>query len=147
MKAHLLSYVSCDIVLLYAQFSEILQVRSGQDLTACQLWNTWLFCTFVCAAAQTSNIQNCTFAGVRLIGSMFHRSSREAFSMRMQAGMVAYKNCTFVAANRYQLQRSLVSRPGSHINHRQSPPFTHESIGRRFLLSLYIRGTVKNPSS
>jgi len=67
--------------------------------------------------------------------------------MRMQAARVAYKNCTFVAANSIQLQLSLVSRPGSHINHRQSPSFTHESIRRRFLFSLDFCGIVKDLSS
>ena len=143
----LLSYVYFDIVLLSAQFSEILRIRSGQDLTTCQSRNTWLFCTFVCTIAQAPRIQNCTFAGVHLIGSVFHRSCREAFSMRMQVTRVARKNCTFVAANSIQLQLGLVSRPGSHINHRHNPPFTHESIGRRFLFSLYVRVIVKDSSS
>ena len=64
--------------------------------------------------------------------------------MRMQVTRVARKNCTFVAANNIQLQLSLMSGPGSHINHRQSPSFTHESIGQRFLFSLYIRRIVKD---
>ena len=65
----------------------------------------------------------------------------------MQAVGFAYMNCTFVAANSIQLQLSLVSRSGSHINHRQSPPFTHESMRRRFLSSLYISGIIKDLSS
>jgi len=147
VRAHLLAYVYFDIVLFNAQFSEILRMHCGQGLTVCQFRNIWRFCTFVCAIAQAPRIQNCTFADVHLIGSVFHRSCRKAFSMRMQATRVARNNCTFVAANSIQLQLSLVSRPGSHINHRQSLPFTHESIGRCFLFSLYIRGIVKDPSS
>jgi len=147
VRAHLLSYVYFDIVLLSVQFQEIRRIHSGQDPTACQFRNVWLFCTFVCAVAQAPNIQNCTFADVRLIGSVLHRSCREAFSMRMQVTRVARKNCTFVAANSIEPQLSLVSRPGSHINHRQSPSFTQESIGRRFLFSLYIFGIVKGLSS
>jgi len=134
VRAHLLSYVYFDIVLLSAQFSETLRIHSSQDLTACQFRNTWLFCTFVCAIAQAQRIQNCTFADIHLIGSVFHRPCREAFSTRMHVTRVARKNCTFVVANGIQLQLSLVSRPGSHKNHRQLPQSTPEYTKEHFFV-------------